>query len=161
VKKIAFIALLSLTTVSISLLSSQAARADKIIYCHPVTDNQVSRNPADRPHTYADGYREGEQSFRDGVAYKPRTGGGEFARGFEDGYFNRPYTGQELEQNITQKCHEESGYDTVMPPSVIYNYPYVVAPPIFYNYPFIDFDFGFGGWHHGWGHHSWGYRGRW
>jgi len=162
VKKIVSIALLSLTTVSIPLLFSQAAKADQEIYCHPATGNQVSKNSVDSLHAYADGYREGEQSFRDGVAYKPRTEGGEFARGFEDGYFNRSYNGQTIEQSITQKC-DESGSNVVTSPSVIYYYPYVVAPPTIYNYPYpvIDFDFGFGGWHHGWGHHRWGYRGRW
>lgn len=160
-KKIASIVLLSLTNISF-LVSSQAARADQII-CHPVNDNQVTRNWANGPQAYADGFREGQQSFRDGVAYKPQTAGGEFARGFEDGYFNRRYSGQSPAQNLTQKCHD--GYDTVSPP-VVY-YPYVVAPPVyynyplFYNYPSINFGFGFGGWHHGWGYHRWGHYGRW
>ena len=93
-KKVLSAALLSLVTVSTPLLYPQAVKADEVIYCHPVTSDRVSQNSADHPHAYADGYREGEQSARNREAYKPRTAGGEFARGFEDGYFNRPYTGQ-------------------------------------------------------------------
>jgi hypothetical protein len=168
VKKIVSIALLSLATLSTPVLFSQAARADQEVYCHPVTDKQASRNSSSHPHAYADGYQAGEQSFRDGVGYKPRTEGGEFARGFEDGYFNRPYSGLAMAQSVTQKC-DESGSNVITPP-VVY-YPYVVAPPVIYNYPnpAINFDFlfggwhsGWGGWHHGWGYHRWGgYRGRW
>ncbi|MBV9385868.1 MAG: hypothetical protein JOZ78_05505 [Chroococcidiopsidaceae cyanobacterium CP_BM_ER_R8_30] len=158
-KKIVSIALLSLATISMPLLFSQAARADEV-YCHPVTDKQVSRNSANYPNAYAAGYQAGEQRFRDGVGYKPQEEGGEFARGFEDGYFNRPYNGPTVDQSITQKC-DESGYNGVSPPSVVY-YPYVVSPPVIYNYPnpAFNFDFLFGGWHHGWGYHRWGYR-RW
>lgn len=158
--KIVSAALLSLVTGSTSLLFPQAAKADRVIYCHPVASNQVSKNSADHPHAYADGYREGEQTARTREAYKPRTAGGEFARGFEDGYFNRPYTGQQvvapnrIEQYTAQDC-AQGGYYTAAPsPAVIYNYPYPVYP-----YPSFEFDFGFGGWHHGWGYRGWGYRG--
>jgi len=128
-KKLVFAALLGLATISISLLSPQAAKADGVIDWNHVTSNQVAENywSADHPHAYADGYRQGEQSFRNREAYKPRTAGGEFARGFEDGYFNRSYTGQEV---------------VLPPPTVIYNYP---NPAI--N---LDFGFGFGGWRHRW-----------
>ena len=173
-EKIVSAALLSLVTVSTSLLFTQAAKADRVIYCHPVTGNQVSKNSADHPNAYADGYREGEQTARNREAYKPRTAGGEFARGFEDGYFNRSYTGQQAvvpnrsTQYAAQDCDEGGYYTAAPPPAVIYNYPYPVAPFGVYNYPYpsVEFDFGFGGWHHGWGHGGgghggWGHRGRW
>lgn len=47
-----------------------------------------------RPNAYADGYREGVVSKSKRENYLPRTAGGEFARGFEDGYFGRTPTGQ-------------------------------------------------------------------
>lgn len=51
-------------------------------------------DPADHPKAYEDGYRQGRQSARKSEDYRPRTAGGEFSRGFEDGYYNRPFTGQ-------------------------------------------------------------------
>jgi hypothetical protein len=134
-KKLVLAALLGIATVSTSLISLQAVRADEVIDGNYVNSSQVSKNykdyyAANHPRAYTDGYRQGQQSFRDGETYKPRTAGGEFARGFEDGYFNRPYTGQKV---------------VVLPP-----------PPVYYNYPNpainVDFGFGLGGWHH---HHGW------
>ena len=120
-KKLVLAALLGLATVSTSLLSPQAVKADEVIN----TSADKNYLAADHPHAYADGYRQGEQSARDGKAYKPRTAGGEFAQGFEDGYFNRPYTGQKV---------------VVLPPPVIYNYP---NPAVRFN-----FGLGFGRWHY-------------
>ena len=145
--KVFVAALLSLATVSTSLLAPQAAKADRVIYCNSAPNNQASRNSADHPHAYTDGYQEGEQSFRKGQAYKPRTAGGEFARGFEDGYFNRPYTGQEVVAYNSQECSEGNRYTAVPPPTVVYGYPYVVAPPpvaIYNPYPVFNFGIGFG-----------------
>ena len=129
-KKLVLAALLGLATVSTSLISPQAVKADEVTSGNYVTGSQAAKDywAADHPNAYADGFRQGEQSARDGKAYRPRTAGGEFARGFEDGYFNRPYTGQKV---------------VILPPPVIYNYP---NPAI--N---LDFGFGFGGWHH----HRW------
>jgi len=126
-KKLVLAALLGLATVPTFLLSPQVVKADEVIGRNYVTGSPADQNywAADHPHAYADGFRQGEQSARDGKAYRPRTAGGEFARGFEDGYFNRPYTGQKV---------------VILPPPVIYNYPN----------PTINFGFGFGGWHHRW-----------
>ncbi|MBV8882813.1 MAG: hypothetical protein JO235_02255 [Chroococcidiopsidaceae cyanobacterium CP_BM_RX_35] len=133
-KKLVLCAVLGLATVSTCLLSSRAAKADVVINGDYVNSTQAINNSwaADHPDAYAQGYRQGEQSDREGKPYQPRTAGGEFARGFEDGYFNRPYTGQKV---------------VTLTPPVIYNYP-----PVVYNYPnpAINFDFGFGGWHHKW-----------
>jgi len=74
-KKLFFAALLGLATVSASLLAPQTAKADRVIDGNHVTSsNQVAKNywAADHPHAYADGYRQGEQSFRNREAYKPR-----------------------------------------------------------------------------------------
>lgn len=122
----------SLIAGSTSLLFPQAAKADRVVYCHPITENRAIKESAvDQPHAYADGFREGEQSARNRVAYKPRTVGGEFARGFQDGYLNLPYAGQEnvvpktIVQHTTTVCNED-GYYTVAPPTTyIYN-PYPI-----------------------------------
>ena len=169
--------LLSLVTGSTFLLFPRTAKADRVIYCHPVTDNRVLQDSVARQHAYADGFRQGEQSARNREAYKPQAAGGEFARGFEDGYFNRPYAGQEdvvpsrVVQSTTQDCNEDGYYTVAPPPTVIYD-PYVVAyPPAViysapyysapYNYPIIDFNFGFGRRYFGRGYHRWGRYGRW
>ncbi|MEH1767206.1 hypothetical protein [Nostoc sp.] len=157
--KIVVAAIFSLIAGSTSLLFTQAAKADPIVSCYPVTYNRVLKeSAADHPHAYADGYREGEQTARNRVAYKPRTVGGEFARGFEDGYFNLPYTGQEtvvpktIVQHTAQVCNED-GYYTAAPP-----YPYAYNPYVIYGppYPTFGINFGFGG-----GFHRWGHYGRW
>jgi hypothetical protein len=158
-KKVLVAALLTLASVSPSL-SPQAAKADTVIYCNSGADNGVSRNATDHPRAYTDGYQAGEQSFRNGQAYKPQDAEGEFARGFEDGYFNRPYTGQEVIASNGQGCSEANRYTVVAPPpTVVYSYPYVVAPPpVFYEpYPFVNFgiNFSFGRGHYGWGYRRW------
>ncbi|MEH2252959.1 hypothetical protein [Nostoc sp.] len=158
-KKIVVAALFSLIAGSTSLVFPQAAKADRVVYCHPVTDNRVLKeSAANHPHAYANGFREGEQSARNRVAYKPRTGGGEFARGFEDGYLNLPYAGQEdvvpktIVQHTIQVCNED-GYNTLAPPpAYIYN-PYAIYRS---SYPVFGINFGFGG-----GFHRWGYHRRW
>ncbi|WP_243146702.1 hypothetical protein [Scytonema sp. UIC 10036] len=63
-------------------------------YCYPVIQTRVSEDPAYHPRAYADGYRQGLASAQKGEAYKPRTALGEFARGFDDGYFGKEFTGQ-------------------------------------------------------------------
>gem|GEM_PF-1135296 len=158
-KKIVVAALFSFIAGSTSLLFPQAAKADPVVSCYPVTENRVLKeSAANHPHAYADGYREGEQSARNREAYQPRTAGGEFARGFEDGYFNRPYTGQEnvvpktIVQRTTQVCHEDAYYPAPPPPAYVYN-PYVIYGS---PYPVFDLDFGFGR-----GFYRGGHYGRW
>ncbi|KAF3885807.1 MULTISPECIES: hypothetical protein [Nostocales] len=68
-----------------------ARRAGQETYCYPVNQKRVSRDPAYHPRAYTDSYRQGLASGRKEEAYKPRTSGGEFARGFEDGYFGNPW----------------------------------------------------------------------
>ncbi|ARV57793.1 hypothetical protein BZZ01_03340 [Nostocales cyanobacterium HT-58-2] len=63
-------------------------------YCYPVTNWSVDEDPAYHPQAYADGYRQGQQSAKNGDKYKPRTAGGEFSRGFDDGYYGRAFSGQ-------------------------------------------------------------------
>jgi hypothetical protein len=46
------------------------------------------------PTAYTDGYLEGIRSKTKRETYQARSAGGEFARGFEDGYFGRRSTGQ-------------------------------------------------------------------
>ncbi len=63
-------------------------------YCYPVTNWVVDEDAAYHPQAYADGYRQGQQSAKKRNNYKPRTAGGEFARGFDDGYYGREFSGQ-------------------------------------------------------------------
>ncbi|MEH1900071.1 MAG: hypothetical protein V7L04_01280 [Nostoc sp.] len=153
--KILVAAIFSLIAGSTSLLFPQAAKADRVVYCHPVTDNRVLKSAADHPDAYANGFREGEQSARNRVAYKPRTAGGEFARGFQDGYLNLPYAGQEevvpktIVQHITQVCNEDGYYTVAPPPAYIYN-PYAIYGS---PYPTFGINFGFGRGFHRWGHY--------
>jgi hypothetical protein len=64
------------------------------------------RSDAYHPQAYDDGYREGIASKAKKETYQPRTAGGEFARGVEDGYFGRPNTGQRYTELPTKdyKC---------------------------------------------------------
>ncbi|MHC5862733.1 hypothetical protein [Nostoc sp.] len=156
--KIVVAAIFSLIAGSTSLLFTKAAKADPIVSCNPVTYNRVIKeSAADHPHAYADGYREGEQTARNRVAYKPRAVGGEFARGFEDGYFNLPYAGQEtvvpktIVQHTTQVCNEVPYYNTVAPPpTYIYN-PYAIYGS---PYPTFGINFGFGSGFYGGRHYG-------
>jgi hypothetical protein len=171
-KKIVSAALLSLVTGATTTLFIQPAQADRVIYCTPDTHTNVLKDPADHPDAYADGYREGQQSARAGEAYRPRATGGEFARGFDDGYYNRRYTGQQyvaptrIEQYTTQNCND--AYETVVPPpTVIYNNPpptviYDNPSPVSIYVPFPPIVIGgyYGRGYYGRGYYGWGHYGR-
>ncbi|MBF2067304.1 MAG: hypothetical protein IGS39_23235 [Calothrix sp. C42_A2020_038] len=102
--------LLSLTTATVFLFTNQPAEAHRYRhhhyrnfyrrrvyptrYCYPVTRWFVNQDPAYHPRAYSDGFRQGRESAKRGDAYKERTAGGEFARGFEDGYYGREFQGQ-------------------------------------------------------------------
>lgn len=66
----------------------------RITYCYPVTQWYIDEDAGYHPQAYADGYRQGRASANNGNQYKPRTAGGEFARGFDDGYYGREFAGQ-------------------------------------------------------------------
>jgi hypothetical protein len=63
-------------------------------YCQPVTQWQIDQDPAYHPRAYSNGFRQGRESAKKGNQYKSRTAGGEFARGFDDGYYGREFSGQ-------------------------------------------------------------------
>ena len=67
---------------------------EKQVYSYKV------RDAANHPNAYADGYQEGVQSRANGDTYERRTAGGEFARGFKDGYYGKPYTGQSKRRTV-------------------------------------------------------------
>lgn len=104
--KIMMASLVALATTTGLLLNNQPAQAHRryhyhrvypgypLRYCYPITQWFVDEDPAYHPQAYADGYRQGRESAKEGKAYKPRTAGGEFARGFEDGYYARAFAGQ-------------------------------------------------------------------
>ncbi len=64
-------------------------------YCYPVTRWSVDQDPGYHPRAYSDGYRQGRSSAKNQETYKPRTAGGEFSRGFEDGYYGKEFMGQQ------------------------------------------------------------------
>lgn len=109
--KILSATLLTCATVPAIIVFSQPAKADLVTYCYPVTQREVIQNSADHPNAYADGYSEGRRSAERGDAYEPRSAGGEFARGFDDGYSGRSFTGQEyavpdrVREYTTQQCN--------------------------------------------------------
>jgi hypothetical protein len=63
-------------------------------YCYPVTRWFVDQDPGYHPRAYSDGYRQGRESANNRETYKPRTAGGEFSRGFDDGYYGKEFSGQ-------------------------------------------------------------------
>jgi hypothetical protein len=119
-KKIVLATLLTLTSASTFLAFTKPAQAgifvEPDIFCYPVTSREIRQNPADHPGAYADGYSEGRRSASKGESFKPRTAGGEFARGFDDGYYGRSFTGQEynvpdkVTYNTTSDCNTYSFY---------------------------------------------------
>jgi hypothetical protein len=118
-KKIIPAALLTLAAAPAFFLFAPAARADTVVSCYPITQSKIYQNPADHPGAYRDGYREGRESERRGESYQPRTAGGEFAVGFEDGYFGRRFTGQQylvpnqVEYYMSQQCNTYSFRDPI------------------------------------------------
>jgi hypothetical protein len=134
--KIISAALLTVVTGATPILFIHPALADRVIYCTPETQTNVSRDPGNYPHAYADGYQDGQESFREGQDYRHQRQGGEFARGFQDGYYNHPYTGQKYVVpdrvvQSTQECNDNVETEAP-PPTVIYNNP---PPTVIYNNP--------------------------
>lgn len=78
-------------------------------FCYPVTEWYVNQDPGYHPHAYSDGYRKGQKSAEQGEEYKRRTAGGEFARGFDDGYYGREFKGQKHIVANTYRPYTTSG----------------------------------------------------
>lgn len=70
--------------------------------CYKERDVEIRRyhDNANHPNAYVDGYREGKMSAQKGEKYSPRTGGGEFGRGFDDGYNRKESTGQDANATV-------------------------------------------------------------
>ena len=63
--------------------------------CKPGREEiEPGKSDAYHANAYTDGYREGIDSKAKRETYRAKSAGGEFARGFEDGYFGRRSTGQ-------------------------------------------------------------------
>lgn len=121
-KNIMALSLFTLATMTGILVNSQAAQAHRryyrhypysrlsLYYCYPTTQWVVDQDPAYHPQAYADGYRQGQAQAKRGNSYKPRTAGGEFSRGFDDGYYGREFAGQkhivpnEITPYTTTRC---------------------------------------------------------
>ena len=116
------------------LFTSVASASEVVTVCKPVTSTNVVKDAAAHAGAYEDGFGEGRLSASRGETYKPRSVGGEFARGFEDGYFGRRFTGQEyvirdrVQSYTTQQCQSVQTNNTNVNPQVSPAYtaqPYV------------------------------------
>ena len=77
------------------ILKDVVFREDIEATCQPdLQEIYVPKSDAYHANAYSDGYREGTASKAKSETYRARSAGGEFARGFEDGYFGRRNTGQ-------------------------------------------------------------------
>ncbi len=100
-------------------------------YCYPVA--HIHQNSAaDHPGAYRDGYIQGRQSASKRESYKPRTAGGEFAQGFRDGYYGRPFTGQKYVVPDTVQYYASGPCDTFSLFDGYDNYPFYRP----YHHPF-------------------------
>ncbi len=88
--KVSFLLFISL---GLSLFG-QTAVAGQIQYCYPVKKERTLQDPGSHPNAYDDGYREGVAEAKQGKPFSTRTAGGEFSRGYEEGYRGQPYSGQ-------------------------------------------------------------------
>lgn len=113
--KITLVTLATIATTSTFLGFCPVTQAEtrKVTICRPTQQVRVVQDAADHPSAYRDGYREGQQSASKGEPYEPRTAGGEFARGFEDGYYARPFTGQQYEVQDRTETYTTQQCDTV------------------------------------------------
>lgn len=115
-KRLVAATLLTLAVLPVSLIFAPQAQATIYDDCDLVPQVRIHRNPADHPDAYADGYSEGRQSIRKKEPYKPRTAGGEFARGFEDGYYGRSFTGQKYAVRDRVQYYTSQECDTFYTP---------------------------------------------
>jgi glucan-binding YG repeat protein len=67
---------------------------------------QGYRDNANHPSAYTDGYREGRVNAQKGEKYVPRSGGGEFSRGFDDGYYGKQSTGQDRAATVQDSSQD-------------------------------------------------------
>ncbi len=111
------------------LFTPVASASEVVTVCQPVTSTNIVRDAAAHAGAYQDGFGEGRLSASRGEIYKPRSVGGEFARGFEDGYLGRRFTGQEyavrdqVQSYTTQQCQTVQTDNTNVNPRVSPAYP--------------------------------------
>ena len=131
-----------------ALFFTQPAKAGLLFgesYCYPVVHIHEN-SAADHPGAYRDGYIQGRQSAGKRESYKPRTAGGEFAQGFEDGYYGRPFTGQKHVVPNTAQYYASGSCDTFSQFGGYDDYPFYRP----YYHPFYG---GYGNRHFYGGHH--------
>jgi hypothetical protein len=85
-----------------------SAEAGQYQHCYPVQKTRIVEDAGYHPNAYDNGYREGAESVRKQEPYQPRTATGEFSRGFDDGYYSRPYTGQKNTVPNRKETYETS-----------------------------------------------------
>jgi hypothetical protein len=118
-----------LSSAPLYFLKTPVASASEVVtVCKPVTTTNVVRDAAAHAGAYQDGFGEGRLSASRGETYKPRSVGGEFARGFDDGYYGRSFTGQEyairdrVQSYTTQQCQNVQKNNSNVNPQVIQIY---------------------------------------
>jgi hypothetical protein len=135
---VASIVVLSSTPVYF-LFTPLASASEVVTVCKPVTTTNIVKNAAAHPAAYENGFAEGRLSASRGETYKPRSVGGEFARGFEDGYNGRRFTGQEyavrdqVQTYTTQQCQNVQTNNPTSP-SIPNSNPSHVNPQVIPNY---------------------------
>ncbi|PSF36062.1 hypothetical protein C7H19_15075 [Aphanothece hegewaldii CCALA 016] len=67
---------------------------ESICYNEAFSRTVMVKDSANHQKAYDHGYYEGKRERIEGKKYEHRTAGGEFARGYEDGFFDRNYAGQ-------------------------------------------------------------------
>ncbi len=102
---ISFFGLANLFGISCLVSSAEAGQYQ---HCYPVQKTRTVEDAGYHPNAYDNGYREGAESSRKQEAYQPRTAAGEFSRGFDDGYYGRPYTGQKNTVPNRKETYETS-----------------------------------------------------
>jgi hypothetical protein len=90
----------------ISLQTDVKRQLTGVCYEQKVSHTQVSHDNANHPNAYIDGYREGRMNAQRREKYAPRTGGGEFSRGFDDGYYGKESTGQNANATVKDRSEQ-------------------------------------------------------
>ena len=91
----------------ISLQTDPDRKLMKVCYQQQeFSHNEVKHDNANHPNAYTDGYREGKMNAQKGEKYVARTGGGEFSRGFDDGYYGKNSTGQDANATVNDTAEK-------------------------------------------------------
>ncbi len=102
-KRIIASTLIILTIGSTFILYKEKAQAQANCWTPSKDDD-----PANHSEAYSDGYRQGVESAQKREKYRPRVVGGEFARGFKEGYDDSPYNNlnSTVTRTLDSRCYQ-------------------------------------------------------